>query len=79
MSRTEILEKLQIIFRDSFDDESLTITEETTANDVEGWDSLMHIALIAEVEDVFDFKFEMKDVVGMKNVGDMVSIIEDEA
>ncbi len=75
MSREEILEKLNEIFQDMFDDEDLEITEETVADDVEGWDSLMHISLIEEVEDAFDIRFTMVEVNGMQNVGEMVSII----
>ena len=78
MSRKEILMKLNEVFCDVFDDESIVVTEETTASDIEEWDSLMHITLISEVEDVFGVKFEMKDIIGMKNVGDMVNIIEEE-
>ncbi|MBO4989683.1 MAG: acyl carrier protein [Clostridia bacterium] len=79
MERNEILEKLNEIFRDVFDDDSITVTEETTSSDIEDWDSLTHITLISEVEDEFDIKFAMKEVVGMKNVGEMVDIIEREA
>ena len=73
MTRTEIFEKLTEVFADVFDDDS------TTADDIEEWDSLTHITLIAEVEDAFDMKFSMKDVLGMKNVGEMVDILEREA
>lgn len=79
MERNEIFEKLNEIFRDVFDDETLTVTEETSAADIEDWDSLTHITLISEVEDAFDMKFSMKEVVGMKNVGEMADIIEREA
>lgn len=78
MSRNEILEQVTDIFRDEFDDDSIVLTDDTVAGDVEGWDSLMHISLLAAIEDAFDFKFEMKDVVGMKNVGEMLDIIERE-
>ena len=67
------------ISADVFDDDSIILTEATTADDIEEWDSLTHITLIAEVEDAFDMKFSMKDVLGMKNVGEMVDIIEREA
>lgn len=77
MSRDEILEKVNAIFVDVFDDDTIEITEETTAEDIEDWDSLMHITLISEIENEFDFKFQMKDVVGMANVGEMLDIIED--
>ena len=74
MTRQEIFEKLNEIFSDVFD-EDITVTAETTSADIEEWDSLTHITLISEVEDTFDMKFSMKDVLGMKNVGEMADII----
>ena len=76
MTRSEILEKATAIFRDVFDDESIVISEATTAADIEAWDSLSHITLINAIESAFDFKFTMKDVLGMKNVGEMIDILE---
>lgn len=76
MSREEILGKVNDVFHDVFDDDSIVVTESTTADDVEDWDSLMHITLISEIESAFGMKFQMKDVVGMKNVGEMLDIIE---
>ena len=78
MDRNEIFERLNNVFRDVFDDDSITVTETTTAADIDGWDSLMHITLISAVEDEFDVAFQMKEVVKMKNVGDMADIIENE-
>lgn len=75
MTREEAYAKLNEVFQDVFDDEDITVCDATTAEDVDGWDSLMHITLIGTVEDEFDIKFAMKDVVGMKNVGQMVDII----
>lgn len=74
MTNQEIFEKLSEIFSDVFDEE-ITVTAETTSADVEEWDSLTHITLISEVEEAFGFKFAMKDVLGMKNVGEMAQII----
>ena len=71
----EIYERLNNIFRDVFDDDSLSVTPATTAADIEDWDSLSHITLMAAVEDEFRMKFPMKEVVEMKNVGEMVTII----
>ena len=71
----EIYERLNDIFRDVFDDDSLSVSPATTAADIEDWDSLSHITLMAAVEDEFRMKFSMKEVVEMKNVGEMVSII----
>lgn len=75
MSREAIFEKLNEVFRDVFDDEGITIDEETTANDIEGWDSLEHINLLVAVEDAFGMKFSMGEVNAMKNVGEMADII----
>ena len=75
MTREEIFQKLTEIFRDVFDNDAIEIDDATVAGDIAGWDSLMHITLIGTVEDEFDVKFAMKDVVGMKNVGEMVDLI----
>ena len=75
MTHEAILEKLNEIFQDIFDDDSLVITETTPANDVEDWDSIEHINLIDAVEKEFGMKFKMQEVSGMKNVGEMVQII----
>ena len=78
MTRQEIFEKLNEVFYDVFDEE-ITVTPETTSSDIEEWDSLTHITLISEVEETFGVKFSMKDVLGMKNVGEMADIIEKNA
>lgn len=75
MTRQEIFEKLNEVFSDVFD-EDIALTPETTAADISGWDSLTHITLISEVEDAFGIKFTMKDVLGMKNVGEMADMIQ---
>ncbi len=75
MTREEALAKVTEIIREVFDDEDIVVTENTVANDVDGWDSLMHITLIGTIEDEFDIKFAMKDVVGMQNVGQMLDLI----
>jgi len=74
-----IIEKLNDIFRFVFDDDSIEVTRSTSASDIEAWDSLTHITLISEVEDTFKLKFFMKEVVGMKNVGEMIDIIAQRA
>ena len=75
MNRNEVLKKLNVIFRDVFDDDSIVINDRTTSNDIEEWDSIEHINLIGAVEDEFTMRFKMKEVSGMKNVGEMVDII----
>ena len=74
MERAEVYSRLAEVFRDVFDRE-VALADETTAADVPGWDSLNHITLIGTIEDEFDVKFPMKDVVGMKNVGELVDKI----
>lgn len=75
MSREEVFERLNEVFRDVFDDETITVDENTTASDIEDWDSLEHINLMAAVESEFGIKFSMGQVVTMKNVGEMADII----
>ena len=76
MTREAIFEKLNEIFRDYFDDASICLQDETTADDIEDWDSLNHITLMAAVEDEFGIRFTMGEVSGMENVGEMVEIIK---
>lgn len=71
----KIIEKLNEIFCDLFDLPGLVVSRETTAADVKGWDSLMHITLVAEVEDAFGIKFTMKQILDMQNVGEMIDLI----
>lgn len=75
MNKEKVLEKINDVFKEIFDDETLEVDENTTANDVEGWDSLTHINIIASVEKEFDIDFSTKEVISMKNIGDMVDII----
>jgi len=76
MSREEIYETLNEVFRDVFDDPDIEVCDETTADDIDDWDSLEHINLIAAVEQEFGVKFNMGQIVTMKNVGEMVDMIE---
>ena len=75
MDRASIFEKLTEVFQDVFDDDSIALTDDTTAADIEDWDSLTHITLLATVEEEFGMKFSRKAVQGMKNVGEMVDLI----
>ena len=67
--------RLNEVFRDVFDEEDITVDEGTTAEDIDGWDSLEHINLMAAVESEFGIKFSMGQIVTMKNVGEMADII----
>lgn len=75
MTKEEIYEKLNGIFREVFDDESITVDASTTADDIEDWDSLEHITLVAAVENCFKIRFKVGEVVRFKNVGEMADII----
>lgn len=71
----EILEALNGIFRQVLKNESLNLTETTTAHDVDGWDSLTNMLLISEVEKAFGVRFNFREIVKMKNVGDLCAAI----
>ena len=75
MTREAVYECLNKVFQDVFDDEDITVNDATTSADIEDWDSLEHINLVAAVEQEFGIKFTMGQVVTMKNVGEMVDII----
>ena len=75
MTKEDVLAKLTTIFRDVFDDDTLTISDETTADDIEDWDSLSHIDLIAAIEKLFDMKFTTREITDLKNVGDFTGVL----
>ena len=75
MDRTEILLKLQEIFRDVFDNEDINLTLDTVAEDIDEWDSLAHVQLIKEIETAFEIKLTSKEFLSWDNVGEMISSI----
>ncbi|MBN1185298.1 MAG: acyl carrier protein [Bacteroidales bacterium] len=75
MERVDVQEKLTLIFRKTFDNDSLVLSDGLTANDIDQWDSLTHMQLIAEVEDGFSVKFKLKELNKMRNVGDMIDLV----
>jgi acyl carrier protein len=75
MTKEKVLEKLQPIFRDIFDDDSLIINEDTDADDIEEWDSFNNINLVASIEREFNINFDLKQLQDMENVGDMAKAI----
>ena len=70
------LEQISIIFRDVLEDDSIVLHNETTASEIEGWDSLNHIYLIVEIEKHFKIKFTSTQIAEWKNVGDIVKSIK---
>lgn len=77
MTRPEITEKLTAIFREVFEDGSIVIREEMTAKDVRRWDSISHIDMICAVEGVFQIRLTTRQVVGLKTVGELISLLEE--
>ena len=75
MNIKEIEKKLEKVFHDVFDDEEINIFNEMTANDIEEWDSLMHIHLIIAIEKVFDIHFDTSEVVNTSNVGEFIDLL----
>lgn len=75
MTREEVFERLNKVFREVFDDDTIVVGERTTSEDIEDWDSFEHINLVVAVENEFSFKIPMGKVVTMKDVGEMADII----
>lgn len=75
MTQQEVLDRLQPLFRDVLDDDSLVITRDSNAENTPNWDSLAHINLIEVVEDEFKVKFALGELEELKNVGDLVDLI----
>jgi len=76
MTSRDIQSDMTTIFRMIFNDDSLVLNPQMTANDVEEWDSLNHINLIVAVEKEFEIKFTTKEISSMKNVGDFIGLIK---
>ena len=77
MKKEEMTGKLKSVFQKVLEENEITITREMTAHDIEKWDSLRHIQLISEVERTFGIKFKLREVVSMKNVGDLIDLIHE--
>ena len=76
MDQAQIYARLTEIFESVFDEDSITVTPELSAKDVDGWDSLTHIRLLLTVEKAFKIKFSTSEVGKLQNVGDLVALIE---
>jgi acyl carrier protein len=72
----ETLVHIKEVFREVFENEDLEVTRATTASDIEGWDSLMHVTLMVNVEKTFGVRFTSAEVAGLKNVGELVELVE---
>jgi acyl carrier protein len=77
MTNEEILDKLQGVFRNIFDDDSIVLTAATTADDIEEWDSLNQIKIILACEQVFKTKLNARKINTLENVGQMIDYLAD--
>jgi len=75
MDRADILKKVNDVFIDVLDNESIVLKEETTANDIAEWDSLNHIQLVVTIEKQFRIRFGSGEIQRWKNVGEMIDSI----
>ncbi|MEG0257603.1 MAG: acyl carrier protein [Christensenella sp.] len=76
MTKEQVMQELTAIFRDVFDDDEIILTDATTAEDIEDWDSLEHINIVLQVEKHFKVKFVMSDIKALANVGEMAELVE---
>ena len=75
MERKEIFKKLNEIFEETLDLDQVELNEETSANDIEEWDSLANIQLVIAIQKAFSVKFTSTEIISWRNVGDMVNCI----
>ena len=73
---SDIYAQLTEIMIEIFNDDDITLTPETTAADVENWDSLNNIRLMAQIESEFEMRFTTFELTGLKNVGELVAILQ---
>lgn len=76
MERSDIFKKVNEIFCDELDNDDIALTDETTADDVEEWDSLSHVQLIVAIEKAFGIKFTSNEILSWNNVGELIDSIE---
>jgi len=70
------IKKLQEIFCDTFEDDDLVVSRGTTAADVDGWDSLMHVTLMLDVERAFSVRFSSGEVADLVDVGQLIELVD---
>ncbi|MCF7560804.1 acyl carrier protein [Sabulilitoribacter multivorans] len=78
MNREDILEKVTIAFSKVLEHNNFTLTNNTTADDVDGWESITHMMIISEIENDFNIKFKLMDLMNMNSIGDLLDSLESE-
>lgn len=75
MDKEQVLKEVQSIVRDVLEQDELTLTTDTTTDDVEGWDSLNHVQIIGEIQEQFHIKFSAREMLSWNDVGDLCNDI----
>ncbi|MBF0875666.1 acyl carrier protein [Gluconobacter cerevisiae] len=75
MNRNDVVEQITKIFQDVFDDPNLTLKDDTTAQDVPGWDSVAMINIIVAIEEHFNIRLKTREIDGLKSVGDLYETV----
>ncbi len=75
MDRDEVFQSIVEIAKDVFGNDSIVLTEQSTAADVEEWDSLTHLSLVNELEEKYDVGFTLDEVTGSKNLGELLNAL----
>ena len=76
MNRSDIFNKVQEVFREVLEDEKLIIKENFNSDDIDDWDSLTHIMLVVEIEKTFSMRFMSSEISNWKDIGAMITAIE---
>jgi len=78
MNKEEIVSTVKAAFVAVLEHENFELKDETTAKDVDGWESITHMMIISEIENMFKIKFKLMDLMNMNNVGDLIKTIQSE-
>ncbi|WP_298555599.1 acyl carrier protein [uncultured Algibacter sp.] len=78
MNKEDILRSINQSFIKVLEHDNFKLTESTTANDVDGWESVTHMMIITDIENTLNIKFKLMDLMGMNNVGDLIDTIKKE-
>ncbi len=78
MTKEEIIKKIELSFKKILQHDNFSLTIETTASDVDGWESITHMLIINDIEEHFNIKFKLIDLMKMENIGDLISAIKSE-
>ena len=76
ITKSEMLKRIQNIFRDVFDDDNLEVTNKTNSEEIEEWDSLNHINLVVGIEKEFNIRFVLDELQPLKDVGEMLDLLQ---